>query len=61
MDFVGGRKWIGFLVVLGCATVGLLMGKLDSTNWQVVALAVYASFVAGNVVAHKFDGAEGPK
>lgn len=55
LESIGGRKWTGFLILIGVSSAALFAGKMADLVWVGFATAVFAAFVAGNVSESKAE------
>ena len=53
-ELLGGRKLVGFLLVLALATILCFFGKIDGTMWMTTALASFGAYAGSNVLAKKW-------
>ena len=54
LEKLGGRKFIGFVLVLVTATVLCFYAKIDGNIWMITALTALGAYVGSNVLAKKF-------
>lgn len=48
-DILGGRKFTGFLLTLGCSTWLTYADKLDGTAYQYIVIAISGTLATANV------------
>ena len=64
LDTVGGRRWVGFLLLCALATWMLAAGHLDapgSQKWVDLVIWLYGIFAAGNVGQRAVEAARDAK
>lgn len=54
LERLGGRKLIGFLLVLATATVLCFFAKIDGNAWMITALTSFGAYAGSNVLAKKW-------